>query len=156
MTNTKPSDNALADLADLVLNVAREIRLQVDESADVISLTPSEGNVMRFVDRSPGTSANGVATGTGLRRPNLSAALRGLEAKGLIRREPNQDDRREVRVFPTDRAALNLLRLREIWAERLQPALEQDAADVNSSIALLARLESHLIAGRSRAAGPHD
>lgn len=149
-------ESRLADLADLVLNVAREIRLQVDESAGVIPLTPSEGNVMRYIDRNPGASANGVADATGLRRSNLSGALRGLEAKGLVRRERHPNDRREVRIFPTDSAGANILRLREIWADRLGAALDQnDVTEISGTVALLARLESNLSKSRNRAA-EHD
>jgi len=43
-----------------------------------------------------------------------------------------------------------------VWTKRLGTALGHDSADVSASIALLARLESSLVAKRHRAAGPHD
>lgn len=157
MPISEQSAKVLADFADLVLNVAREIRLQIDEGEGVIPLTPSEGNVMRFIDRDPGCSAKTAADGAGLRRSNLSAAVRGLEAKGLVLRETHPDDRREVLLYPTPLAEKNLLRLRSLWSERLNDALAADPThDVPAAVRLLTSLELNFARTRQRVAGPHE
>ena len=65
-----------------------------------------------------------------MRSSNLAAALRGLEADGLIRRRPDAKDRRKVRVrlTPAGRKLLeeNIAR-RERWlAEAIERALTKE------------------------------
>lgn len=140
----------LADLAQLILSTAREIRFRGYDHPDAVALNPSEGNVMRYIDAHPGTTPSAVAEATGLRRSNLSAALRDLESRGLVERRIDPHDGRGVNLFPTPRAARNLELVRREWAHILASGLGADRRDIESAKSLLTRLEAGLVATRRR------
>jgi MarR family transcriptional regulator, temperature-dependent positive regulator of motility len=137
----------LFELADLILAVGRQIYASKDVPAE--PWTPLEIAVMRFIDRNPGTSASAAAEATQLISSNFSRALRGLETKGLVRREVDQDDGRRVHLYPTQQARDNLERLRNVWS-RLLDGIVNDPEEVYIAITLLRRLEIDLIARARR------
>lgn len=139
-------DAELADLAEAILGVGRELRLQT--SPDVVHLTVSESHVMRYIDHHPGVTPSDVARATGLQRSNLSTALRALEQRGFVERRTDPHDARGVNLFPTDRAAENLARLRRQWAQKMAAALGEDRDGVTAAKALLERIEVALTAAR--------
>ncbi|WP_432484474.1 MarR family winged helix-turn-helix transcriptional regulator [Kineococcus esterisolvens] len=152
-----PADGELADLADLLMTVARDLQGRHGTVEGVVALTATETTVMRHLDRNPGTSPSAAAAATGLQRSNLSATVRSLEAKGLVERSHDAHDGRAVALHPTALAARNLGLLRTHWASRLRRAL--DAGDghddghghgdaVRSALALLERVEHGLAADR--------
>lgn len=139
-------DTELADLAEAILGVGRELRMRVD--ADVEHLTAQEAHVMRHIDHHPGVTPSDVARATGLQRSNMSTALRGLERRGFVERRADPHDARGVNLFPTDRAAENLKRLRRQWAQHLSGALGGDVKSATAAKALLQRVEAGLMADR--------
>jgi DNA-binding MarR family transcriptional regulator len=145
-----PPDD-LADLADIIMNVGQEIKM-LSAGENSIQLTITESNVMRFVDRHPGTSPSALAAGTGLQRSNMSAALRGLEEKGLIERAHRGEDGRTITVAPTELAAQNLAGLRKRWTSGIVSAVGSDADGLTESLDFLRRLEAGLIRSRQRRA----
>ena len=154
LTPAAPQDDRWADLADEILNIAREIHMHGYTDSRAIALSGSESNVMRFIDRNPGSAAGDVAQGTGLQRSNLSPALRSLEAKGLIERRHGEGDQRTVLLFPTDLAAQNLRLIRAEWSRIFRRAAGDAAAGaaddgtVASAFELLLLLEKGLVANR--------
>jgi DNA-binding MarR family transcriptional regulator len=138
----------LFELADLILAVGRHI--QASKEAGAESGTPLEGAVMRFVDRNPGATASAVAEATQLISSNFSRAVRGLETKGLIRREVDQQDARRVRLYPTGKAAENLRRLRDIWSHLLDGAVAE-SGDIDAAISTLRHIETQLLQGSRHA-----
>jgi DNA-binding MarR family transcriptional regulator len=140
-SDKRPPDE-LADLADLVLNVARLIRARTPFSGGVVALNETERQVMRLVDLDPGCTPSDIAQRGRLQRTNVSTALSSLEGKGMITRTANGD--RTVAVAPTRLAADNLEVLRAAWASELAGVLSGDLAAVRQCNKLLARLESQL------------
>ncbi|MFG2794430.1 MarR family winged helix-turn-helix transcriptional regulator [Streptomyces sp. NPDC048419] len=132
----------LFELADLILAVGRHIQAS-KEAAE--SGTPLEGAVMRFIDRHPGTTASAAAEATQLISSNFSRAVRGLEEKGLVRRDVDPRDARRIRLYPTEKAQENLQRLRETWT-RLLDGIVTDADEVNTVISTLQNIETRLVA----------
>ena len=145
-------DDGYADLADVVLALARTISADAHADPGVVDLTATEINVMRFVDRHPGASPSTVAAATGLHRSNLSRALRDLEAKGMIDRVADAADGRQARLVPTDRSARNLARLRASWS-RLLSSAGGDDDDLGPALRLLTRLETGLAPSAERETG---
>src|SRR2546421_12858433 len=96
-------DPRWADLADLILIIAREIQYHGYRDPAAVPLTQSEGMVMRYLQEHPGAPPSQIATATGLQRTNLSTVLRGLERKGLAERRASADDRRGATIHPTGR-----------------------------------------------------
>lgn len=133
----------LFELADLILAVGRHINAAKEANAE--SGTPLEGAVMRYVDRHPGTTVGAAAEATQMISSNVSRAVRGLEKKGLLRRDADQHDARRVRLYPTAKAADNLQRLRDTWT-RLLGGTVTDPDEVDTLIAALRNIETRLVA----------
>ena len=144
------TDDELADLADLVLAVARTIATDAHLDPAVVDLTATEVNVMRFIDRHPGTSPSAVAAGTGLQRSNLSRTLRELESKGMVERTACASDGRQSRLDPTARSAANLRRLRANWS-RLLGGVDVDRRHLEVALGVLAELDAGLAPGPRQA-----
>ncbi|MEH3140677.1 MAG: MarR family winged helix-turn-helix transcriptional regulator [Mycobacterium kyogaense] len=146
MQASPPRAEQLADLADVVMAVARAVRSQAAAQPDLVELSATEITVLRYIDHHPDVRAGAVAAGTGLQRSNLSRALRDLEAKELVRRTADPTDSRQVVLRSTRRAEENLARLRVIWATLLGDALAASGEehDVASALELLHALERHL------------
>lgn len=125
---TTSGDEQAADLAHVLISVARKIAVRADEDPGVVTLTPLESLVMRHIDKHPGITPSRIASAVGLKTSNASAALRTLEAKGFITREPDPRDRRTVHIHPTRAAADNLRRVRQVWDSLLRPHLDSPAA----------------------------
>ena len=75
-------DERLADLAELLVYVARKLRTHGHDDDRIVRLTVTESAVMRYVGKHPGATPSEAARATGIQRSNVSAALRELEAKG--------------------------------------------------------------------------
>jgi DNA-binding MarR family transcriptional regulator len=140
----RPTEEQWAEFADHVLEIAREIQFRGYASPEAVSLTPSEGTVMRHLFRHPGVLPSEVAFATGLQRSNLSAVLRGLEEKGLIERVADPEDGRWVRIHPTRRAMRNYALVRREWGSAAAAAAEGDPA-VEAVLPLLARVRAGLV-----------
>ncbi|ANW67040.1 hypothetical protein MMUR_09760 [Mycolicibacterium murale] len=140
----------LAELAQLILNAAREIRFRSHVNPKAVMLNPSEAKVMTCIDAQPGVTPSAVAEATGLQRSNLSTALRGLEERGFVERRVDPHDRRGVNLYPTALSAENLALLQQEWAQTLALGLGDDDSDVVAAKRLLARLDAGLAAARRR------
>jgi DNA-binding MarR family transcriptional regulator len=140
----RPTEEQWAAFADHVLEIAREIQFRGYESAEAVSLTPSEGTVMRYLFPHPGALPSQVAFATGLQRSNLSAVLRGLEQKGLIERVADPEDGRWVRIHPTAQAIRNYELVRHEWASTVATAAEDDSA-IETVLPLLAKVHAGLV-----------
>jgi DNA-binding MarR family transcriptional regulator len=133
-----------AELADLVLIIAREIQFRGYVTPDALSLSPSEGAVMRHLFRHPDSLPSQVAWATGLQRSNLSTVLRGLEEKGLVEKVPHADDGRAVQLRPTARAIRNYEVVRHEWASEMAEAAGGDAR-VEDALPLLKEIAEGLV-----------
>lgn len=141
-----PRAEQLADLADVVMAVARAVKSQAAADPAVLELSATEITVLRYLDHHPDVGPSAVAAATGLQRSNMSRALRDLEAKGLVRRSADPDDSRHAVLRSTRLAAENLSRLRGIWARLLGDALDAsgDKHDIAAALSLLRALERGL------------
>ena len=145
---TDDEADRLFDLADLILAVGRQLRASPGYSPGWC--TPVEGAVMRFIDRNPGTSARAASEATLLPSSNFSRALRGLEEKGLVRRDVDTRDARSVQLYLTGRAQENRQNLRQAWSRTLEGTVgDPETVDVVNTA--LRRIENELIARRPRA-----
>lgn len=123
----------LADLGDVIVELARSLQLEAHSRPSVVPLTGTEAMVLRWVDLHPGTTPSAAAEGMGLRRSNLSTALRSLDSKGMILRETDPADSRIVHLRPTQRAAVSRERIREHWSDVLTerlPDLDDEQRDI--------------------------
>ncbi|MFI6676754.1 MarR family winged helix-turn-helix transcriptional regulator [Kribbella sp. NPDC050470] len=143
LDNGPQDEDPLAELADLILNVGRLVRARTPTGPDVVLMTETERQVMRVVDLYPGSAPSEIAARAHLQRTNVSAALRALEAQGMVTRKPTTG--RGIAVLPTRKAAANLRTLRAAWSRELTEALGGNLADVRKCNKILSGLERHLI-----------
>jgi len=136
-----------ANFADDVLEIAREIQIRGYTNPEAVSLTPSEGTVMRYLFPHPGALPSHVASATGLQRSNLSAVLRGLEEKGLVERVADREDGRWVRIHPTPKAIRNYEIVRREWGAAAAAAADGDPT-VEAVLPLLAKVRAGLVRSR--------
>ncbi|GAA2005481.1 helix-turn-helix domain-containing protein [Brevibacterium samyangense] len=112
-----------AMFAHSVLALAREIGLRHDAVEGLGRLTPTEQLVLRHVDRNPTCSPSDIARGTGLRRPNVSAAIATLMKKDMVVRETDLEDARSARISCTSLAQEDLRLLLQVWADAVREGL---------------------------------
>lgn len=142
-------DDDFADLADLLLDLGRELRLRTVLSPGAPTLTQTQGTLMRYVHRNPGCTPSEAAAGTGLQRTNVSTALRELRALGYLETSPHEGDARGLRIRTTALADENLQRLRERWVELLQEAWnahpdQANPEELKTARAILGRFAEHI------------
>ena len=141
---TPATEEQWADFADLVFFISREINFGGYSSEEAISLSPSEGVVMRYLFRHPGAMPSKVAEAAGLQRSNLSTVLKSLEKKGVLERRPSAEDAREVHIYPTPLGKSNYALVRKEWARRVSAAVGH-TGDIEDTIDLLRKVQAGLV-----------
>jgi len=147
---TRADTDELADLAEIITTLARDIERHHARGPEITELSTGECAVMRYVDRHPGATPSEIAEDVGMQRPNLSATLRKLEEKGLVVRSTGAGDKRGKVVDPTPQAAENLRRLRAVWSDAVAPAAaEPGIAELTSRLSAIRELVAASRAGQS-------
>ena len=88
----------------LAADVSRLMRTEFDRQVSALGVTRAQWMVLARLARSPGCSQTELADMMEVERATAGRLLDRLEENGLVRREPDPDDRRIRRVFPTERA----------------------------------------------------
>ena len=149
------AEQAWADLADLVLIISREIQFRGYTDERALSLTQSEGMVMRHLLQGEPAAPSQIAAATGLQRTNLSTVLRGLEHKGLIQRQAHPSDGRGVTVSATEHGHSNYALVRHEWATAVAAAAGKDTTNLDAAVALLTAVKDGLQSTRPRTPSAH-
>src|SRR5882762_1257077 len=91
---------AVNSLRSAVMRLSRRLRHQrVDES-----LSPTEMSVLGTLARCGSATPGELARKEHVQPPSMTRIVAMLEAKGLVRRDPHPDDRRQVVVSRTEQA----------------------------------------------------
>lgn len=148
MTSSSPTRrDELAAFADALLDLAHQLDTRHPELRDVVPLTGTEIAVIREIHRSPGSSPSHIAEATGLKRSNVSTAVRALEAGGLVKRESQPGNARSVALLPTPLAAQSIARIHAHWERQLAlapaGALEEALRATAALTAIAASLSEH-------------
>nr|WP_243843636.1 MarR family transcriptional regulator [Microbacterium endophyticum] len=107
-------------------------------------MTGTEITALRWIQRHPHGTPSAIAEGTGLRRSNLSVALRGLESHGLVVRRHDDEDSRLVRIELTDLAHETSAKIREYLAQRMRAALAGSNEDLGAAKRFIERVAEGL------------
>lgn len=82
--------------------LASLVRAQTWRGEDIPALPPTQAAVLRMLSgASEGLRARDISARLGVSAASLSDTLKGMEAKGWIRRRPDPDDGRALRVGTT-------------------------------------------------------
>lgn len=131
---------AVTALRGAVMRLARRLRHQQVER----SLSSAEMQVLGILARSGPATPGELARKEQVQPPSMTRIIVLLEEKGLVRREPHPQDRRQVIVTATEPAARILAesrQLRDAWLADLARGLtEEEWARVRSAAPVLERL----------------
>jgi DNA-binding MarR family transcriptional regulator len=116
---------AVNSLRSAVMRLSRRLRHQrVDES-----LSPTEMSVLGTLARCGSATPGELARKEHVQPPSMTRIVAMLEAKGLVRRDPHPDDRRQVVVRQTEQAEAMLSesrRKRNAWLAQLTERLSDE------------------------------
>ncbi|WP_251453930.1 MarR family winged helix-turn-helix transcriptional regulator [Microbacterium sp. Marseille-Q6648] len=151
--NEGATDDVHTQLAEVIVDVAREIQLRATQITPVVPLTPTQGQVMRYVHKNPGCSASDIADGARLQRANVSTALRELRARGYLTSLRDEHDGRAIRITATALADATIAKLTESWADLIRRAWEaspelQDPRIPETVLSALCAVRTELTADR--------
>ena len=107
----------------LLSDVSRLMRTAYDRRVRQLGLTRSQWWVLNQLFRNPGVNQSELAEILEVEKPTLGRLLDRMEAKGWVRREHDEKDRRAWRVHLTDAAEPVMRELRKIAADLRRDAL---------------------------------
>ena len=134
---------AVSSLRSAVMRLSRRLRHQrVDES-----LSPTEMSVLGTLARCGSATPGELARKEHVQPPSITRIVAMLENKGLVRREPHPEDRRQVVVSRTEEAEAMLAesrRKRNVWLAQLAEGLtDQEWTTLREAAPVLEKL-AHL------------
>ena len=100
-----------------------------DERFRSLGLNSRQSVLLLQVCRKPGITQDALSKAILIDKSNITRQMALLEEAGFVTRCPDEEDRRQVRVFPTDRALALLPEIREgfrAWREYLQEGLTDE------------------------------
>ncbi len=120
MSKSEPSYQTTLDVRDtcLCLHVqrgARALARRFDEAFRALELTHGQFSLMMSLNRPEPPTVGDVADVIGMDRTSLTAKLKPLERRKLVRVEPDTRDRRTRRLVLTDAGRALLARAVPIW-----------------------------------------
>ena len=126
MTELSEADlAAVSSLRAGVMRLSRRLRHQrVDES-----LNATEMSVLGTLARCGSATPGELARKEHVQPPSMTRIVAMLEAKGLVRREPHPEDRRQVVVTRTEQAEAMLTQSRDkrnAWLAALTAGLDEE------------------------------
>jgi DNA-binding MarR family transcriptional regulator len=116
---------AISQLRSSTMRLARRLRHQRVEE----SLSPTEMGVLGTLARCGQATPGELARREHVQPPSMTRIVAMLEEKGLVRREPHPEDRRQVVVSSTDEAEAILAesrRRRNAWLAELAEGLSEE------------------------------
>ena len=94
--------------------LARCTDMYRDERFRPLGLNSRQSVLLLQVCRNPGVKQDDLSKTIVIDKSNVTRQMAALEEAGLVTRCPDEEDRRQVRVFPTEKA-LVLLPRRKPW-----------------------------------------
>ena len=154
---TDPHAPATPDLLELMHTILHTVRAghprtagatgEDEEGAGKVGLM--ERKAIGFFARNPGATPSDLAAHSGRDKGQLARLLANLRDRGLLEAQPDADDRRVMRLYPTEKARQLHA---EVQAQRRALAVRAvagfSAAEQQTLLQLLQRVEQNLQALR--------
>ncbi|MGA5818311.1 MarR family winged helix-turn-helix transcriptional regulator [Kitasatospora sp. NPDC094028] len=116
---------AINQLRSSTMRLSRRLKHQRVEE----SLSPTEMGVLGTLARCGKATPGELARKEHVQPPSMTRIVAMLEEKGLVRREPHPEDRRQVVVSSTEQAEAILAesrRRRNVWLAELAQGLDEE------------------------------
>ena len=144
-----PREDLSRNFGFLLNDVARLLRTAYDRRIRKLGLTRAQWWVLTHLYRSDGVSQTELAESLEIEKPTLGRLLDRLEAKGWVRREHDEHDRRVWRVRLTKTVEPELRAMRELAAELRRDALAGlPAAEREQFVDTLLSIKANLLRGQ--------
>ena len=104
-------------IAILLHDVAHQLRVLIDAKVQPYNLTRMKWLALAILDRKDGISQSELAEKMDIERSSVGRLLDRMEQRGFIRRVPDAQDRRFIRVFITDEGRPLLEELEKVSSE---------------------------------------
>ncbi|MCW2495532.1 MarR family transcriptional regulator [Jatrophihabitans sp.] len=105
MTSDRPNAPQDESLGESFWALARQLRRASLDSLAEWDVTPSQARVLRVLARRDGLRLSDLAEHLRIAARSTTEVVDGLEAKGLVRRSPDPNDRRATLVSLTEQGA---------------------------------------------------
>lgn len=92
----------VSDIFGLLDQVARKLREIQRLTVSEADLTPPQFQTLRLLWEQDGQTFKALASSNGITPPTMTGIADTLEKKGLVKRQPNPDDRRSLLVTLTE------------------------------------------------------
>ncbi len=125
-----------------VNNISR-CQQQFRSANSSVLFSPGQTSIVLLVTRTEGLTQEQISRSVCLDKSNTSRALTVLEDGGYIRREVNPENRREVKIFPTEKLQSvigEVRRVNKLWNEMLGDGISDEELEIFHSV--LTRLEA--------------
>ncbi len=107
-----PADHLTLEVVDLIATVVARYHEEYEEAAGKHSLTGAQARVLALLARDP-LPMRRIALQLKCEPSNITGIVDRLEARGLVERRPDPDDRRVKLAAATDEGRQTAVRLRE-------------------------------------------
>ena len=114
VANPEPLPETLSYLQAQVCKLHRQ---RAEDLLNQIGLHVGQEMLLCALWEKEGVTQTELGERLGVRPATVTNALRRLERNGLVRREPDPDDQRISRVFPTDKGRVLRVAVEEKWSE---------------------------------------
>ena len=117
--------------------LARCTDMYRDERFRPLGLNSRQSVLLLQVCRNSGVKQDALSKAIFIDKSNITRQMAALEEAGLVTRCPDEEDRRQVRVFPTEKALVLLPEIRagfREWREYLQEGLTEEELEKGSMI----------------------
>lgn len=147
-TVLKPESGSTGALGFLLADVVRLMRREFRVQAAGLKLTPALARLLFHVDRQPGCRQSDLAALLEVTPVTLGRMIDRLEQRELVRRAPDPDDRRAVRIFLT-KTSRPLIAKMDAIVDRVtgRATAELSSAEHALLVRLLTRVRDRLSAG---------
>jgi len=151
VTNTPPPHAARAGhLSFAIFALARAHRATAAAMLRALGLHPGQELLLMQLFERDGQTQSELLDSVGLDHSTVSKSLRRMQEAGLVIRKPNEDDRRALNVWLTDRGRAMREPIEAMWA-RLEEISTRDLDDqAISSFIATARTIENSVSDRGR------
>lgn len=131
--------------------VARCSEMFRDERFRTLGLNGRQSVCLLHVCRRPGITQDALSKSLFIDKSNVTRQMALLEDAGYVSRTPDEADRRQICVYPTEKAQAVLPEIREgfrVWREHLNAALTEEELAALCGIADKLAKQAALFCGR--------
>ena len=98
-----PADNDVLEVLHGLMHQLRARHLGGSDEADQ-AIGPMERKALKFFAHHPGSTQSELVQHSGRDKGQLARLIAGLKTRGLLEAQPDEKDRRVIRLYPTEQA----------------------------------------------------